>query len=103
MANENSLKEDWKEVGIEVGSSVAKIGKSIFKSARVGAKKLENWADENKENPPQETGLLESWSDTGHTIGEAAADLGRAAVRTAKAGVRKAEELAQKDDDAKKE
>ena len=100
MANDTSLKDDWKEVGKGLGKSVIGLGKSIYKSAKVGAEKVEEWADDKKDETkaPEDTGLRESWSEVGHTLGATAAGFGKAVVRSAKAGAQKADEWAEKND-----
>ncbi|MBQ4258552.1 MAG: hypothetical protein II713_06090 [Clostridia bacterium] len=105
MANDKSLRDDWKEVGKGLGKSVIGLGKSIYKSAKVGAEKVEEWADDDKDGTkiPQDTGLRESWSEVGHTLGATAAGLGKAIVRSAKAGAQKADEWAEKDEEPKTE
>ena len=78
-----ALKDDWKNFGKNVGGTAKSLGKSIVKTVKVGAEKLD--FEEQDENKP--TGLKESWSEVGHSFGKTGKSLGKAISGTAKKAV----------------
>lgn len=79
-----SLKDKWKDTGINIGHTAAGLGKAIVKSVKVGAEKAldETPTDENGNEVP--TGLREEWTRVGRSFGKTGRSLGQAAAGTAK-------------------
>ena len=48
-----SMKENWKETGTELGHAFKNLGKTLIKTAAVGVKKAEKWA-EDEQNASQQ-------------------------------------------------
>lgn len=48
-----SMKENWKETGTELGHAFKNLGKTLIKTAAVGVKKAEKWA-EGEQNASQQ-------------------------------------------------
>lgn len=74
-----AVKDEWKKTGKGIGQSFKSLGKSIVKSVKVGAERLDG---DNKE--AEKTDLREAWSEVGHTFGDTGKHLGRAAAGTGK-------------------
>ena len=52
------LKDSWKETGIGLGHAFRDLGKALIKTGATAAKKVDNWAnseDEQPEEKPTET------------------------------------------------
>ena len=55
-----SMKENWKETGTELGHAFKNLGKTLIKTAAVGVKKAEKWAeDEQNASQQQPSDTLE--------------------------------------------
>ena len=93
-----ALKNDWKETGKELGGAFANLGKTLIRTAKVGADKAEAWADgkDPEQAVPQENVTNDgSWRETGKGLGGAFASLGKTLLHTAEVGADKAEAWAE--------
>lgn len=89
-----ALNNDWKDTGKSLGGAFASLGKTLIRTAKVGADKAEAWADgkDQTEAVPQENVMNDgSWRKTGKELGGAFAKLGKTLLDTAETGVEKAE------------
>lgn len=50
-----SLRDNWKETGVGLGHAFRDLGKTIVKTASVGVKKADDWAN-GEDVPEQPTG-----------------------------------------------
>ena len=46
-----SLKDSWKDTGIGLGNAFRDLGKTLIKTAKTGADKLDEWANSDDEKP----------------------------------------------------
>lgn len=103
----SELKNDWKNTGVGLGHAFRDLGKSVIKSAKVGADKAEEWAykddkpqaetktAQGNSTPKSDTNALkEDWKSTGSSLGHAFQDLGKTMIKSAKTGADKADEWA---------
>ena len=47
------LKDSWKETGIGLGHAFRDLGKTLVKTVKIGAEKVDNWAN-SEETPAQQ-------------------------------------------------
>ncbi len=43
------LKEQWKETGTELLGALSSLGKTLVRSAKAGIRKVDEWANEDKD------------------------------------------------------
>ena len=91
-----ALKDDWKTFGKNVDGTFKKLGKSIAKTVKVGAEKIDG--DETAGSSEE---LKESWTEVGHGFGKTGKSLGKAITGTAKTAVGEYEEQPEKGEDVK--
>ena len=101
-------KEEWKNTGKELGGAFTGLAKSLIRSAKTGIDKVEDWAEEDTNQQPQqeeESNVFNdgTWRETGKNLGKAFMGLGKTIVGTGEEAVEKAEEWAENDDDNKPE
>lgn len=53
------LKDNWKKVGKDFGALGKDLGTSIVKSVKKGAKKVSEWADDDKKEEPKADVVIE--------------------------------------------
>ncbi len=103
-----SGKESWKKTGKELGGAFGNLGKSIVRSAMVGANKVGKWAESSNEDEETKAGAgsasneenTESnvfndgtWRKTGKGLGHAFADLGGSIMNSVENGAEKTADL----------
>ena len=86
--NNECLRDDWKDVGKGMGKTFAGLGKTLVKTAKVGAAKIDDWAeDKETDNSAQKASMKEGWKEFGRDFVNTAEDLGKASVKSVKKGV----------------
>lgn len=86
--NNESLRDNWKDVGKGMGKTFAGLGKTLVKTAKVGANKIDDWAEDREtDNSAQKASMKEGWKEFGRDFVSTAEDLGKASVKSVKKGV----------------
>ncbi len=96
-----ALKDEWKKTGQELGDAFTGLGKSLVRTAKVGADMTQNWAEDRDlhEGIPQQNVTNDgSWQKTGRRMGDALEQLGKTVLHTAKTGAKKVENWAEQDE-----
>ena len=96
-----ALKDEWKKTGQELGDAVTGLGKSLVRTAKVGADMAQNWAEDRdpREGIPQPNVTNDgSWPEAGRRMGDALEQLGKTVLHTAKTGAKKVENWAEQDE-----
>ena len=79
-----SLKDKWKDTGVNIGHTAAGLGKAIVRSVKVGAEKALDETPKDSAGNEMPTGLRDEWSRVGRSFGKTGKSLGVAAAGTAK-------------------
>ncbi len=90
-----AMRDDWKETGKGLGNAFSGLGKSVIKSAKIGADKADTWA--NGEQQGENPSMKEMWKETGSGLGHAFEGLGKTTVKAVKTGADKADSWASGD------
>jgi hypothetical protein len=86
--NNECLRDDWKDVGKGMGKTFAGLGKTLVKTAKIGATKIDDWAeDKDTDTSAQKASMKEGWKEFGRDFVNTAEDLGKASVKSVKKGV----------------
>ncbi len=46
-----SLKDSWKETGVGLGHAFRDLGKTLVKTVKIGAEKVDDWANGDADQP----------------------------------------------------
>lgn len=49
-----SLRDNWKETGVGLGHAFRDLGKTLVKTVKTGAEKVDNWVNDEEEIPSEE-------------------------------------------------
>lgn len=49
-----SLRDNWKETGVGLGHAFRDLGKTLVKTVKTGAEKVDNWVNDEAEIPSEE-------------------------------------------------
>ena len=96
-----ALKDEWKKTGQELGDAFTGLGKSLVRTAKVGADMTQNWAEDRDphEGITQQSVTNDgSWQKTGRRMGDALEQLGKTVLHTAKTGAKKVENWEEQDE-----
>lgn len=87
------LSEQWNDTGKELGDAVEGLGKTIIKSVRTAADKVDDWAENdgkptnNYANAKESTVFNDgTWNATGKKIGSAFVSLGKTMISSVEVG-----------------
>lgn len=53
-AYDMSLRDNWKETGVGLGHAFRDLGKTLVKTVKTGAEKVDNWVNDEAEIPSEE-------------------------------------------------
>jgi hypothetical protein len=49
-----SLRDNWKETGVGLGHAFRDLGKTLVKTVKTGAEKVDNWVNDEEEIPSED-------------------------------------------------
>ncbi len=52
---EMSLRDSWKETGVGLGHAFRDLGKTLVKTVKTGAEKVDNWANSDEDQPSDDS------------------------------------------------
>ena len=53
-AYDMSLRDNWKETGVGLGHAFRDLGKTLVKTVKIGAEKVDNWVNDEAEIPSED-------------------------------------------------